>query len=73
MLDLLDQLVLMRDDAARVLDGVLGLVEHRVGRVGRVRDDNGLLDVDGEGAGDDCQGGYEDGGQLHSAGWTRVV
>lgn len=71
--NVLDQLVLMGDDTARILDGLFRLVDDGVRCLGRIRDDDGLLHINGYCAGYHCQGGDEKGCQLHGRWLIRLL
>jgi len=63
--NVLDDVILMSNDAASVNDGLLGLLDDRVGGGLGVRDDDGLLDVDRHDATEECQDGKDEGKESH--------
>lgn len=64
----LDQVVLVRDDAAGIDNGLLGFGQHPVGRVALVGDDDLLLEVDGGGAEGERGDAGEERSGLHRGG-----
>lgn len=70
--NLLDQRVLVRNDAAGLDNGGLGLVNDRIGSLGRVGDEDGFQDVNGHDAAEEREEGNEDGERLHVGGVAAV-
>lgn len=55
----------MGDDTAALSDCLLCLIQNRIRSLAWIGDDDGLLDVDGDGSGDDAEDSNEEGEESH--------
>jgi hypothetical protein len=69
--DLLDELVVVCDDAARIFDCLLRLVHYMIWCIPGICDNDGFLDVDGSRKGDYAEKGEEECQDLHGVERSR--
>lgn len=69
----LDQSVLVGNDSSGILDGLLGIVDNRIGGLGGVADQDRLLDVHGNDAREKGQGRDKEREDSHGIGVGWVV